>query len=232
MRIFPVVLSLLLIAAPFAAEAQRAPVVLELYTSQGCAACPPADALLPELGAREGVIALALHVDYWDYLGWADSFAKPAHTARQHAYKKRFRKRSVFTPQMIIQGETLLVGHDAKAIVARIAALQAQPATISLRVSRETGALRIRLAPVDAGVGGSDVYVVEFEPDATVEIVAGENAGHKYRYSNIVTAWNNVGAWDGETEADMRVDWPGTEPVAVIVQKTHLGPILSAAKLP
>src|SRR5690606_9121092 len=112
-------------------------VVVELFTSQGCSSCPPADALLSELAAQPGVIALALHVDYWDYLGWKDSFASPAFSARQKAYAKSFGRRSIFTPQMVVQGRQALVGHDAPSVLSAIAEGLTEQATVNLALRRE-----------------------------------------------------------------------------------------------
>lgn len=109
MRRFTAALALALcFAAP--GFAQRAMVVVELYTSQGCSSCPPADALLHDLAEREDVIALALHVDYWDYIGWKDEFAHPQHAQRQRAYAQKAKRRSIYTPEFIVQGQTDVVG--------------------------------------------------------------------------------------------------------------------------
>ena len=120
MRLLPVLAALVFVAAAPLARAQGSPVVVELFTSQGCSSCPPADALLRKLAEEEDVIALALHVDYWDYLGWKDSFATPKFTARQRAYAKKARSRSIYTPQMVVQGEDRVVGNDAEMVLARI----------------------------------------------------------------------------------------------------------------
>jgi hypothetical protein len=93
---------LIILSAP--SLAQDRPVLVELFTSQGCSSCPPADALLHKLARRDDVVALALHVDYWDYIGWKDTFAKAAHSARQRAYAREAGRRMVYTPQMIING--------------------------------------------------------------------------------------------------------------------------------
>lgn len=231
MRFVPFILCVILAVVPFAARAQRAPVVLELYTSQGCSTCPPADALLAELAEHEGVIALSLHVDYWDYLGWTDSFGKAAHTKRQRGYAKARHYRSVFTPQMVVQGQDVLIGHDAPEILASIAEHRAAPAPVGLRVARETGGLRISLAPLGGRVGPAVVYAVRFVPTATVAVTEGENAGHRMRYTNVVTDWTTVGRWNGGGEAELRVPGVGADPVAVIVQRERLGPILAAAQL-
>lgn len=231
MRLLPVLLSLVLAAWPLAVMAQRAPVVVELYTSQGCSTCPPADALLADLAQRDGVIGLSLHVDYWDYLGWVDSFGKPRHTARQRGYAKAMHERSLFTPQVIVQGQDRLIGHDAAAISASIAAHAAEPQPVALRAARETGGLRIELAPAGAPVGAALVHVVHFLPGAAVAITGGENAGHEMRYTNVVTDWTTVGEWDGAGPADLRVEGGGDGPLAVIVQQARFGPILAAAQL-
>ncbi len=225
------ILCLTVVLAPISAEAQRRPVVVELYTSQGCSSCPPADALLSELAALDGVIALALHVDYWDYLGWIDQFGKRAHTARQLGYKKAMRRRSVYTPQMIVQGQDMMIGHRAAEIRDSIAAHLARPPRVSLTVVRELEGLLIALAPLEAEVGPADVQLVTYRSGATVTIAAGENAGRRIDYSNIVTDWAKVGRWDGAAAVELRVPVTTTDPLAVIVQSAGFGPILNAAKL-
>ena len=152
MRLFAALLAAASLA-PVLAQAQASPVVLELYTSQGCSSCPPADALFADLARRDDVIALALHVDYWDYLGWRDDFARPRHTARQKAYAKAARSRTIFTPEMIIQGEDRLKGHAAAAIVADIAARLREPAGAALAVTREGDTIRIDVAPAGGDLG-------------------------------------------------------------------------------
>lgn len=232
MRILAILLASLLISTPLLAQGQRTPVVLELYTSQGCSSCPPADALLAELADRPGVIGLALHVDYWDYLGWKDSFGSAAHTARQRAYAKAARKRSIYTPQMIVQGQDRLVGHKAGEIRASIAAHQLRPATVSIEIARADGTLRIALAPLAPDIGPVDLHVVQFIREQGVAIKAGENAGHQISYTNIVTDWSTVARWDGRAATEVAVKGVGSGPVAVIVQHERLGAILTSARLP
>ncbi len=228
----PIVLSLSLVAVPRGAEAQESPVVLELFTSQGCSSCPPADELLAELAQLDGVIALALHVDYWDYLGWKDPFADRAYTKRQKTYARALRQRTLFTPQMIVQGEEMVVGRDAATIFDRIAEHRSQPAPVDLGVSRDGDTLKVDLAPLVPGLGPADVQVVEFNPEDEVTIEAGENAGRSITYTNIVTNWQTIGRWDGATEAELTIEGIGEGPLAVIVQEAPQGQILSAAKLP
>lgn len=235
MRSLPTFLTLLLAAAPVAradSAAVPTPVVVELYTSQGCIACPPADALLSELAGMEGVVALALHVDYWDYMGWRDDFGRPEHTARQKAYAKAAGSRTLYTPQMVVQGEDRLKGHDAEAIRADIARRQAEAARATLTAERTDATLTLRLAPVAAPVGPADVAVVSYLPSRTVDIERGDNAGRRIAYTNIVTAWRTVGRWDGSGSYEMTVPDAPPGPLAVIVQQAKLGPILAAALLP
>src|SRR5690606_23996855 len=108
--------ALFLCAAIGAAQAADRPVVVELFTSQGCSSCPPADRFLGELAARPGVIALGLHVDYWDYIGWKDPYARRAHTERQRDYSRTLNQRYVYTPQMVINGAFQAIGSDRAAV--------------------------------------------------------------------------------------------------------------------
>ena len=124
--------ALILMAASRAVQAEgAAPVVLELYTSQGCSSCPAADALLEELADQPGLLPLALHVDYWDYIGWADTFAHPGFTERQKAYARAAGERMIYTPQMIVGGVARVEGNDATAVAEAIRnALPITPAPI------------------------------------------------------------------------------------------------------
>ena len=232
MRLVPLAVVLLSLLLPQVGRAQTSPVVIELFTSQGCSSCPPADALFRELAEEPGVIALALHVDYWDYLGWRDSFGSPAFTARQKAYAKAAHSRRFYTPQMVVQGNERLVGHDAVRIVRSIAAHQALPAAVDLDVDLEEDLLNIRLTPNGVPVGAADVHVVRYMPSSEVEIEAGENAGRTIDYTNIVTEWDTIARWDGREPVDLAYRLTGDEPVAVIVQGSRSGQVYSAASLP
>ncbi len=229
----PALLFIMPLALPGAAAAQASPVVLELFTSQGCSSCPPADALLAKLASRDGVIPLALHVDYWDYLGWKDDFGKAQYTQRQRGYAKMAGSRTIFTPQMIVQGSTRLKGHDAVGIDAAIAAAQAETPAAEVTLEREGQALDVEIGPVAgaAPAGAADVYLVRFTPTADVAIGGGENDGLAMTYTNIVTDWETIGRWDGTTPMELRQEAVGEGPLAVIVQENRLGPVLGAAEL-
>lgn len=230
MRSLLILLATLVLATPVARA--QTPVVLELFTSQGCSSCPPADALLAELASREGVIALALHVDYWDYLGWKDSFASPSNTARQRAYAKAVRSRTIFTPEIVVQGAERLKGHDAEGILKEIARHQTEAPLVDLSLARDGDTLKIHVAPKGEALGPAMIELVNFLPSAGVSIEGGENAGRTVNYKNIVTRWETIARWDGTTPVDMRYEGVEEGPVAVIVQRTKMGPVLTAAQLP
>lgn len=212
---------------------QGVPVVVEFYTSQGCSSCPPADELFAEIVTMPGVIALALHVDYWDYLGWKDVFGRPAHTARQKAYAKAHRERTIYTPQMIVEGEDLLIGHDASSLRDRIAAHAAVPAPVSVALDRAGAMLSIVIVPRNGPVGAAEVHLVEYLPSHAMTVEAGENAGYHHDFVNIVTGWATIAAWDGREplEIDHELGSDVAEGLAVIVQSLRHGPILGAATL-
>jgi hypothetical protein len=210
------------------------PVVVEFFTSQGCSSCPPADEFFAELARAPGVIALALHVDYWDYLGWTDTFGRPEHTERQRAYAKAHNHRSIYTPQMIVQGEDLMIGHDNEAILSRIAAHAAQVPPVTVSLARDGGGLAIRIAPRGAPVGPAEVHLVEVLPHQAMTVEGGENAGYHHGFSNIVTAWATIARWDGSSALDLTREGvaEGDRRHVVIVQSLRHGPILGAARLP
>ena len=204
MRLLPLVAALAMIVFAPAARAQTNPVVVELFTSQGCSSCPPADALLAELADEDGVIALALHVDYWDYLGWQDSFASPAFTARQRAYAKKARSRTIYTPQMIVQGEDRLVGSKGDMVRARISEHRDGAPSMRLEVARDGAAIDISLEPVEPELGPADVHVVTFDPAQEVAIEAGENAGsadHLHQHRHRLGDRRALGRSDGGRDA-------------------------------
>lgn len=205
-------------------------VVVELFTSQGCVACLPADALMARLADRPGVIALSLHVDIWDYLGWADSFASPAHTARQKAYARAEGSRSIFTPQMIVSGTHRISGARGMELADRLQAEAAQPRQVRLDVQRHADMIEVT-ATAEPPLGRDvKVELVRYTPRATVHIGAGENAGRTATHHNIVTLWETLGLWDGNGPIAFHVRIDGADPVVVIVQEPGPGAILAATR--
>lgn len=234
MRIVRPLLVLATLVLPGAAVAQRMPpVVVELFTSQGCISCPPADAVFREIAARPDVLALALHVDIWDYLGWKDIFGQPANTRRQRGYATAEGRKSIYTPQMVIGGVDRVVGSDIGEVESRIDAHVGLPPRAMVDLSRDGDKVTVRVAPADVnGAGAADIHVVRFVPEARVTIDTGENAGQSITYSNIVTDWLTVARWDGASPAELTLEAPGPSPVAVLVQRANFGPVLAAARLP
>ena len=219
----------LLTGGPALAEA---PVLVELYTSQGCSTCPPADELLRELAGRDDVVALGLHVDYWDYLGWTDPYASPAHTQRQRAYSHAHGEKMVYTPQMVIDGVVRMPGNRIAAVRRAVAErhLRHEEAP-ELTLSREGGRIRVVLTPGGAAPGPVDVMVAAYVPQRQTYVEAGENAGHDLTYVNVVSSLVRVGRWDGASRAELTVEAPDG-PVAVFLQHPRMGEVIGAAKLP
>ncbi|MFM2389913.1 MAG: hypothetical protein RLZZ437_1468 [Pseudomonadota bacterium] len=221
----------LLLAATCMAAAQSRPlVVVELYTSQGCSSCPPADGYLAELVANPDVIALALHVDYWDYIGWKDEFANPAFTDRQKEYARAIGSRTIYTPQMIVNGVDRVEGNNPEAVDSMVKMHLMEPSGVSLRLERNGDQLAIRAS----GGNGAEpmiVNVVRYMPNQTVTIERGENAGRTLTYHNIVTGFESVGEWDGVEPLEMETTVSGSEPIAVFLQAEGPGQVLAAARL-
>jgi len=213
------------------ATAQTNPVVVELYTSQGCSSCPPADALMQELATRPGVIALALHVDYWDYIGWADSFADPAYTARQQQYARVANQRTIYTPQMIIGGKDRIVGTEAMTLADTIRDHAAMQSGVAVRAVRSGDTLQIMVRPQVAQDGAYVVQLVRYTPSSDVSITRGENAGRTINYVNTVNDWRVVGDWNGRDGLDLQVPISGDTPAVVIVQRSGPRRIVGAARV-
>jgi hypothetical protein len=162
------------------ARAAVTPLVLELFTSQGCSSCPPADALLGELSHRPGVIALAWHVDYWNSLGWRDPYASAAWTARQRSYARRLHE-EVYTPALIVNGTAMVIGSDKAAV--RSAMQQAPMLPVEVALHRTAGTA---VATVGALPEGATILRVLYEQEGATRIGAGENAGRRLREYRIV----------------------------------------------
>ena len=213
-------------------SARGGPVVVELFTSQGCAACPPADTLLGELAQRDDVIALALHVDYWDYIGWEDVFARPEFTQRQHGYGHADGSTVVYTPQMIVGGRDRVVGVRPMAVAELVQAHRAAPDPVHLSVATAQTGYRVeaeaRMPPPRPDML---VQLVSYTPHAEVPIERGERAGTVGEHYNVVTSWQVVGNWDGARPFTFTVVPQDDSPHVVIVQEAGHGDILGAARV-
>lgn len=210
------------------ALAQQRPVVVELFTSQGCSSCPPADEMLTTLSADDDVIVIALHVDYWDYIGWKDQFGDPAHSERQRSYAREAGRRSIFTPEIVVNGQTDIVGAKPMKLANAIAQHKAKGATISLDVTRDGDSVRISATGAQRP---ADVHMLRLIPSRTTKITRGENRGETIEYTNIATGWRTLDAWDGQGVYTATTKVTGDEPVVVLVQVPEGGPILGAAQI-
>ncbi len=224
---------LALAGTAMAQETATQPVVIELYTSQGCSSCPPADDFMARLATDPRVIALALHVDYWDYLGWKDRFADAKFTARQKSYAKAVRDRMVYTPQMIVQGQDRLVGSRVDEVEQAIQRHMGQPANVHLVVERGPGGQIIIRAEADPPPKSAlRVQLVRYRPSEEVDISRGENSGRSMVYHNIVTSWQVLGEWNGQAPLVMEAKAEGPEPAVVILQSEGPSEIVAAQRLP
>lgn len=209
--------------------AQTSPVVVELYTSQGCSSCPPADEFMEHLVKSPDVIALSLHVDYWDYIGWRDTFGNPAYTKRQKAYAKAVGSRMIYTPQMIVGGLDRVEGNDPVQVADAIRRHQALVSPVTLTVMRDGDRIVIKAEADPPLTKPARVQVIRYLPQATVAIGRGENEGREVTYSNIVTDWQSVADWPGRAALEMTADAAGADPVVVIIQTDGPADVLAAA---
>ncbi|EEW24091.1 DUF1223 domain-containing protein [Rhodobacter ferrooxidans] len=206
-------------------------VVVELFTSQGCSSCPPADAFLQHLARDPAVIALALHVDYWDYIGWADSFADPRFTERQKAYAHAAGSRTIYTPQMIVEGQDRVEGHQPELVEDLIRSHLAKAHQVRMSLSRNGTQVLITATANPPLHDEVRVQLVRYRPEQSVTIGHGENEGQTLTYSNIVTSWQVVGEWSGTEPLSLQTEAAGDDPVVVILQQDGPADILAAARL-
>jgi hypothetical protein len=199
--------------------------VVELFTSQGCSSCPPANANLIELSKRPGVLALSFGVTYWDRLGWKDIFAKPEFTNRQETYETPLGRDGPFTPQMVVNGRADVVGNRISEVDQLIAA-QAKFIAPSLALKGRS----LMIGEGTAPAGGADIWLVTYdERTVNVPVKRGENTGRTLPHKNVVHSLVRLGSWSGKSEM---IDVPAAKPglrTAVLVQVPNGGPILAAA---
>lgn len=208
-------------------------VVVELYTSQGCSSCPPADELMGQLVNQPGVIGLTLHVDYWDYIGWTDTFGQAAFTERQKAYAHAAGDKMIYTPQMIVGGVARVEGNNPSAVSGAIASVSGAVPQVDLVLTRQGGQVAIHAVALSPIGAGAKVELVQMTNGTEVAVERGENAGRSLQSHNTVTSWQRIGNWNGVAPLDMVAD-VGDGPIVVILQRdAGQGPseILAAAHL-
>lgn len=223
-------LSLILLALPAGVAAAKPPVLVELYTAQGCGACREANTAVARLGERPGVLALTFSVDYWDYLGWTDTFAKPEFAERQKAYVNRLKLREPYTPQVVIDGREqaqALKTADVERLVRQAAEAPRSPPEI-----RFVGSRRVDVGSASAPRGGADVWLIRYDPRAVaIEVKAGDNRGETVTQKNVVREMTRLGAWRGQPKA-FRLPAPDDDGLktVVVVQAPKGGRVLGVGR--
>jgi hypothetical protein len=209
------------------ASANDKPVLVELYTSQGCSSCPDADVLFQDLVKRPGIVGLAFHVDYWDYIGWQDIFARAEYTQRQKSYAKRHGAKMVYTPQVVVQGLEFAVGSKPMDVAQAVKTQSHNDTGVSVRLTRGAGGVSVSITGTPpAQVTKPVVYVAEFIPSQQVSIQAGENAGRVWTYTNIVTRLTPFAPYSAP-KFERTLTGFGDH-IAVFVQGADHGPVLAA----
>ncbi|WP_170382701.1 DUF1223 domain-containing protein [Ruegeria atlantica] len=220
----------LLLASSVVAE--NDPVVVELFTSQGCSSCPPADRLLHDLVQRDDVIGLALHVDYWDYIGWEDEYAIPGHTRRQRAYARQGERSMIYTPQMVVNGQHDVVGAQSRELDQLINAHLSAAPEAEVKAARSGQDVTVNVTPIELDEDEVyDVRLVQYSPMRHASIRRGELAGHELDYANVVESWQLVGQWDGVAPQKFSAVLTSDLPAVVLVQRAGHGPIVAATKV-
>lgn len=209
------------------------PVLIELFTSQGCSSCPPADKLAAKLAQDPKHIVVSFNVDYWDYLGWRDTLAKPEYSQRQYDYAKSRGDGSVYTPQMVINGASHAVGSNSKEVNTRLAAAgaEAMPAQISLEMTAHEISIRIAASKSD---GEATLWLMAIAPTIKQVIERGENAGSTISYVNVVRNLVPAAMWKGE---DYSGRWmrsavmpPDCKNIVAVLQRHKVGPVIGIAQ--
>ncbi|HEY1447656.1 MAG TPA: DUF1223 domain-containing protein [Caulobacteraceae bacterium] len=220
-------LAILASGSALAADAAH-PTVVELFQSQGCSSCPPANANLMAIAARPDILALSFGVTYWDQLGWKDTFAQDAFTARQWDYARGLHHPNVFTPQVVVNGRRDGVGANLAELGALIAAGDRGGGGPSLTLAKG----KVALGPGRAPAGGADIWLVRYDPRIVqVPVKRGENAGRTLPHRNVVRELVRIGRWNGQ--AIVLTAPTAKDPAlaaAILVQQSGGGPILAAAR--
>ncbi len=216
-----------------AGVAQR-PLLLELFTSQSCSSCPPADAVLRELSTHDDLLPLAFHVDYWNNLGWVDPFSSAAFTARQQGYAS-IRGFEVYTPQLVIDGKSDVIGSSRSDVSATIASARREEKSAASSIQRNGRNVNMSVgATAGASLNAAaDVYLLSFDSNQSTSIRGGENAGRKLAYSNVVRSMRKVGEWRNQplTLAEQLQPEESGDRLALVVQERG-GTVWAVASTP
>jgi hypothetical protein len=229
------VLGAWLIAGAASAGETREPILIELFTSQGCSSCPPADAFMGELQTRKDVIAISFNIDYWDYIGWRDTLASRENTLRQQAYAKVLKPHQVYTPEMVIDGDENVPGNQREQALKIMEECKREAVNERVPVT-----LKLAGNEVDVAIGGgprreATIWMAHTASSRTVAINRGENRGRTVTYHNVVRSFAAVGKWSGDA-LTLRLPTKGqtsdnSDGVVVWVQAGEMGRVLGAAQI-
>jgi hypothetical protein len=237
-RLVPAAFAAVILIASYGVSRAGPKAVLELFTSQGCSSCPPADKLLGEYGDDPSIVALSLPIDIWDYLGWKDSLALAGHSVRQRAYAELRGDRQVYTPQLVVNGSVHVLGSDRAAIERAMAQTKRNTAVMSLPVfvSAADGDLTVTIKGAPDGEPGGEVWLCPLATAIAVAIGRGENHGRTVTYHNVVRAWRKLGEFSGADSTWIiplsQIEKDDVDGAAVLVQegtRDKPGVILGAA---
>ena len=207
------------------ADSVRAPILVELFTSEGCSSCPPADRLLESLDPQ--VIVLSEHVDYWDRLGWRDPYSAHANTQRQEAYARGFGTKGPYTPEMVIDGVTEFVGNDASRAMEEIARAQSRP-KIGVHLARTASGVEVQIEPA---AKAAEVWLALADDSGTSQVTAGENTGRRLHHVAILRSLRKIGVVKRGAAFDRTVEAPADGRVIVFVQDSGLGKVYGVGSL-
>jgi len=231
-------LSLASLPRPAAADPAVRPIVVELFTSQGCSSCPPADAFLREQLADDAdVLALSYFIDYWDYLGWKDTLARPSNADRQQAYARNLGLKGVYTPQIVVDGKIDVIGSRTKEVDDAIDSRARSAPAVPIDITEQDTSWQIHLDadPEFPTEEEATVWLVRYTKQVEVDIERGENRGHVFDYANVVRDLSPIGVYKGGA-VDIELRKPDVmsatmDACAIFVQRNGTGAIVGAVKL-
>jgi len=212
-------------------------VLVELFTSEGCSSCPPADALLERLDRSQPIpgaqiVVLSEHVDYWNHIGWADPYSSPALSARQEQYARRFRTQGPYTPQMVVDGRSELVGSDARAAESAIRSATKRPKA-AIRITEDGGSAIIDVGSLAAGTARKAAVFAAYAADSgTQDVLRGENKGRKLHHVAIVKELKQIGTVDEQAAFTTRIHLEPGARLVVFIQEFGNGPVWGTAMRP
>lgn len=217
--------------------AEKNPIVVELFTSQGCSSCPPADKLLGELVKQPNIIPLTFNVDYWDYLGWRDTLGSNRHTKRQQQYAANRGSRQVYTPQMVVNGHVDVVGSRRSQVLKALHKEAATGPRVPMTISEHGDEIIISVAdsPNSSLAKKATIWVMVTSPEISVPVKRGENRGRKITYHNVVRQMVPAGMWEGKA---VRITLPkdglgmkGKRDCVALLQEGNVGKVIGAVRM-